>query len=163
MKVLNVHERVLPQAAEVGTLIDGLGDAHHDRLWPSERWPAMTLDRPLAVGAAGGHGPIRYVVDEYEPGRRVRFRFTAPTGFIGFHEFRAVQMAERSILQHVLTMRTKSWARLTWPIAFGPLHDSLIEDSLDKAEQETAGKVQEPSQWTPWVAALRWILAKANG
>ena len=27
----------------------------------------MVLDRPLALGADGGHGAIRYYVSEYEP------------------------------------------------------------------------------------------------
>jgi hypothetical protein len=57
--IRNVHERDLAAApSEAGALIDGLA-GEHDRLWPSERWPAMRLDRPLAVGASGGHGRIR--------------------------------------------------------------------------------------------------------
>jgi hypothetical protein len=52
--IRNVHERVLDAApSEAGALIDGLA-GEHDRLWPSERWPAMRLDRPLAVGRAAG-------------------------------------------------------------------------------------------------------------
>lgn len=160
MRVLNIHERVLPRAADVGALIDGLATGRHDRLWPWERWPPMRLDRQLQVGAAGGHGPIRYVVDEYEPSRRIRFRFTAPAGFVGFHEYRLVEMAERNILQHVLAMRAEGWTRLTWPIAFQPMHNSLIEDSLDKAEREVTGNVQDQIRWSPWVSALRWVFSK---
>ena len=57
-----------------------------DRLWP-KRWPPMKLDGPLAVGAAGGHGPIGYRVESYTPGVELAFRFTAPEGFDGTHRF----------------------------------------------------------------------------
>jgi len=81
MRVLNIHERALDATAEkVGLLIDGLGSAN-DLLWPVDRWPAMRLDRPLGVGAVGGHGPIRYCVESYSPGRSVQFRFIEPRGF----------------------------------------------------------------------------------
>jgi len=53
--VLNVHERVIPANADaLGRMIDTLGSAG-DMVWPSERWPPMKLDRPLEVGASGGH------------------------------------------------------------------------------------------------------------
>ncbi|UNO43730.1 DUF2867 domain-containing protein [Streptomyces sp. MST-110588] len=38
----------------------------------------MRFDRPLGVGAYGGHGPVRYRVSAYDPGRRIRFDFTSP-------------------------------------------------------------------------------------
>lgn len=70
--VHNLHERQIDAPPdEVGTLIDSLGDKN-DRLWPRNEWPAMRLDGPLRVGADGGHGPVRYFVTNYEPGRRVR-------------------------------------------------------------------------------------------
>jgi hypothetical protein len=28
----------------------------------------------------GGHGPVRYCVEEYEPGRSIRFRFIGSEG-----------------------------------------------------------------------------------
>ena len=81
--IRNVHERVINAPIEsLGALLDGLGQKD-DRLWPSQSWPPMVLDRPLAVGADGGHGVIRYYVSEYEPGRRVRFTFRPRTGIIG--------------------------------------------------------------------------------
>lgn len=78
--VLNVHERVLTCSEEaLASLIDGLaGD--EDRLWPRGAWPPMTFDRPLEVGATGGHGPIRYRVSDYVRGHWIRFRFTEPRG-----------------------------------------------------------------------------------
>jgi hypothetical protein len=70
--VRNVHERLVPAPLiEVGPLLDRLGGPD-DVLWPSPAWVPMLLDGPLAVGVAGGHGPIRYRVTAYEPGRRDR-------------------------------------------------------------------------------------------
>ena len=67
--IRNVHERVINAPIEpLGALLDGLGQKD-DRLWPSQGWTPMVLDRPLALGADGGHGAIRYYVSEYEPGR----------------------------------------------------------------------------------------------
>ena len=61
LAVLNVHEWMIPGSVDaVGRMIDTLG-------------------------AAGGHGPIRYRVESYERGRRVRFRFLSPEGFVGTH------------------------------------------------------------------------------
>ena len=66
--IRNVHERVINAPIEpLGALLDGLGQKD-DRLWPSQGWTPMVLDRPLALGADGGHGAIRYYVSEYEPG-----------------------------------------------------------------------------------------------
>ncbi|MCA1674761.1 MAG: SRPBCC family protein [Actinobacteria bacterium] len=130
MNVVNVHERDFPANAALGSLVDELASGAEDRLWPWEQWPAMRFDRPLQEGAVGGHGPIRYDVEEYEHGQRVRFRFTRPGGFFGFHEYRVLPMRDRRTLQHVLRMRTTGWAQLTWPLIFEPMHNALIEDSL---------------------------------
>lgn len=56
MAVYNVHERLLPvEQAEVASLVDGLA-SDNDGLWPHGLWPAIRFDRPLGVGAVGGHG-----------------------------------------------------------------------------------------------------------
>ena len=71
MKVVNIHSREYPVAsAEVGRLVDTLS-SENDLLWPHQLWPRMKFDKPLAVSANGGHGPIRYFVEEY---RRFRGR-----------------------------------------------------------------------------------------
>ena len=68
MRVINVHERELNASLEkAGVLIDRLA-SRDDLLWPYDRWPAMRFDRPLGVGAVGGHGPIRYVIEAYVDG-----------------------------------------------------------------------------------------------
>src|SRR5271166_5723421 len=105
MNVRNVHERRLRAPSEiVGRLIDQLA-ATDDRLWPRDRWPAMRFDRPLAIGAVGGHGPIRYVVESYDRSRRIRFRFCAPRGFDGCHEFAVRDDGSGSVIRHELSMR----------------------------------------------------------
>lgn len=159
MKVRNIHERLLPTlASQVGALLDSLASPE-DALWPRRHWPAMRFDRPLGVGAVGGHGPIRYTVEAYEPGRRVRFRFTGPPGFHGFHGFEVEPVDEnRTLLRHVLEMRISGAAMLTWPLVFRPLHDALVEDSLDEAERGVGG-APRGARWSGWVQVLRWALA----
>lgn len=160
MAVVNVHERVLEGSiTEIGKLIDGLASAD-DKLWPHDRWHPMKFDRPLSVGAVGGHGPIRYTVTSYEPGARIQFRFTGPTGFIGSHRFEAEALAGgMTRLRHVIEMRLQGMARLTWPLAIRPLHDALIEDAFDRAELYTGGQPAKRS-WSPWVKFLRWAMSR---
>jgi hypothetical protein len=158
--VHNVHERVLATSLEhVAPLIDGLASPG-DRLWPRDRWPAMKLDQALQVGAAGGHGPIRYVVDDYEPGRSVRFRFTAPKGFVGTHGFELEPLdGDRVRIRHTLDMRVEAPARLSWTFVYRPLHDALIEDAFDRVEAQFGGQVRRP-RWSGWVRVLRRLLAR---
>ncbi len=157
MRVDNVHSRVFTSDSleQVGALIDGLaGD--DDRLWPRQNWPAMRFDRPLAVGASGGHGPIRYDVAEYQPGRRVRFAFTRPTGLHGYHEWAARPVAGGYELRHRLVANTTGWPVLSWPLIWRPMHDALIEDALDNAAAQL-GAGSRPSRWSGYVRALRRI------
>ncbi len=158
MQVRNIHSRELAASAQrVGALLDGLASAN-DRLWPRDRWPRMAFDRPLGVGAVGGHGPVRYTVEAYEPGRSVRFRFTGPSGFNGTHRLDVESLsAERSRLVHTIQMTTTGRVRVTWPLVFGPLHDALLEDALDRAER-SLGLVGTKSRWSPWVRLLRRLL-----
>ncbi len=153
-----VHQRRLPASIQaVGALIDGLA-GRPDPLWPAERWPPMAFDRPLGEGAAGGHGPVRYYVEEYEPGKRVRLRFTRPPGLVGFHEFSVEPSGESAVLRHLLEAEPRRTARLTWPLVFRPLHDALLEDALDKAENAVTGAVERPRDWSLWVRVLRRLL-----
>ncbi len=60
-KIHNVHAREIAAPVEVvGEILDTLGSAD-DRVWATDIWVAepVVFDRPLAVGAAGGHGSIR--------------------------------------------------------------------------------------------------------
>lgn len=152
MAVYNLHVRRLPSVDP--DLIDSLA-GRADRLWPDKVWPAMRFDRPLGVGATGGHGPVRYQVVAYEPGHWVRFRFSGPRGFDGFHEFTVHRADKHAELHHLLAMTARGPARITWPLLWRPLHDALIEDSLDRAEQAATGTVRVPARWSRYVRLLR--------
>ncbi|MGP9502121.1 hypothetical protein ACT3TS_07885 [Specibacter sp. AOP5-B1-6] len=152
----NRHEReIAANVVEVGMLIDSLA-GKNDRLWPRSQWPAMRLDATLGVGAAGGHGPVRYFVTHYEPGRRVEFQFTKPAGFNGRHAFTVVGQSENStMLRHELSMSPSGTAVFTWPLFFRPLHDALIEESLDLAENECSSSPGRTHHRSPWTKILR--------
>jgi hypothetical protein len=156
--VTNVHERLIHAPLEaVGGLIDGLA-SRDDVMWPGDRWPPLRFDRPVGVGAVGGHGPVRYTVEAYEPGRSVRCRFTEPRGFVGTHGFEAEELGAGVVrLRHTLSMRVEGWARVSWPLAFRWLHDALIEDALDRAESwcESRQTPARPRRWSLWVRLLR--------
>ena len=162
MKVLNIHERELPEsAARVGALIDSLS-SREDALWPKHCWPRMELDRPLSVGAAGGHGPIRYCVEAYAPGRAVQFRFTEPIGFDGHHRYEVISSDEKTwALRHTLEMHTRGLAVAAWLWVFRPMHDALIEDSLAAAEV-SLGHAPKLQPWSAWVRTLRWVVPRGR-
>ena len=167
MNVVNVHQRLLHAAPErVGALIDSLASPR-DLLWPPTGWPRMRLDRPLAVGAAGGHGPIRYTVDAYEPGRKVRFRFTGPRGFDGWHAFEVLEAtAAHCVLEHRIEMQARGTAAWLWTLVIRPMHDAAVEDALTQA-QRSLGLAPWERPWSPWVrllmAAARWRSGRRSG
>ena len=160
MRVTNVHERLLPAPpAQVGQLLDSLAGPD-DRLWPSADWPPMRFDRPLQVGAAGGHGPIRYEVEAYDPGHRVQFRFTGPAGFDGFHAFEVMPRPDgHTLLRHEIRMVARGPALVTWPLVFRPLHDAVIEDAFAEAARHLAIPSPRP-RWSLWVRALRGMFRR---
>jgi len=157
----NVHERAIAAAAtDVGALLDLLG-SERDELWPAPAWPPMRLDRPLSVGADGGHDAIRYVVSAYEPGRRVEFRFHPVTGLDGFHALEIEPIDRESCtLRHVLAGQARGRMRLLMPLAVRWLHDAVVEDLLDNAERATTGSVARPYRHSRWVRLLRWLAAR---
>lgn len=159
MKVLNIHEREFEADYEqVAKLIDSLS-SEDDLLWPNQCWPRMKFDRPLSVGAKGGHGPIGYFVESYTPGQSIKFCFTSPNGFNGFHRFDALKSAQYAVLlRHTIEMKLKGSALLIWPLVIRPLHDALIEDALSTA-QASLGVAPERRPWSKWVKIIRWIMS----
>jgi hypothetical protein len=159
IRINNVHERELKAPLEkVGQLLDSLA-SKEDQLWPKDRWPAMRFDRPLQVDADGGHGPIRYNVESYEPGQNIWFRLKAPRGFNGGHGCEIIETGnETVVLRHRITMRISGPALLTWPLVIRPLHNALLEDALDLAECYCDPDAQPRSHWSSWVRFLRWAL-----
>jgi hypothetical protein len=119
----------------------------------------MEFDRPLSVGARGGHGPIRYFVEEYVPGESIKFRFTGPRGFDGSHGYERIRTtADTAVLRHTLAMTTHGLAVLSWPVVYQPMHDALIEDSLATAEASLA-HAPHIQPWPLWVRLLRWVVS----
>jgi len=156
--VRNVHERVLAAPADrVGALLDRLAGPD-DPLWPAPAWPALRLDRPLAVGADGGHDGIRYHVVAYEPRRRVEFRFHPATGLDGSHVFEVEPIdPDRCVLRHVLVATPRGRMRILVPLAVRWLHDAVIEDLLDNAERAATPTTPRSRRYSTWVRTLRWM------
>jgi hypothetical protein len=158
--VINRHERellALPEA--VGRLLDSLG-SDEDRLWPSDAWPRQVRSGPMAPGTEVRHGPIRYRITGYEPGRWIRYTFTAPVVFHGYPEFTVLApQHDRCILQHTLAMKTSLAGALQWHLVLRPLHDALIEDAQSRAEHEL-GVIASTANWSTRVRSTRRLLAR---
>ncbi len=152
----NVHERLVAAPIErVGPLLDRLGGPD-DVLWPAPAWEPMVLDGPVAVGAAGGHGPIRYHVTGYEPGRKVEFAFAPGQGLDGGHTFSAEPAGPgRTLLRHVVDCRVSGVMALAWPLAIRWAHDAVVEELLDNAERAVGNEPARPARRSPWVRLLR--------
>jgi hypothetical protein len=57
-------------------------------------------------------------------------------------------------------MRVRGTARLSWPLVFRPLHDALVEDSLDLAERAVSARLATPARWSRYVRLLRCLLRR---
>jgi hypothetical protein len=162
MRVQIRHARTLDATQqEVGRLVAAIG-SERDVLWPNDSWPGtqLELDGPLAVGARGGHGAIRYCVEAYEPGRFVQFRFQPGQGLDGFHRFDIEPLAcGRTRLAHRLDMRVGGATRLVRPL-LERMHDTLICQLLDNAQRATGGQVYRPTPMPLWMRAINAVEAR---
>jgi hypothetical protein len=151
MKIVNVHQRRLEATrAQVALLIDSLGSPD-DRFSPPD-WPRIKFDRPLAPGATGGHGSMRYVVTAWTPGESIRFRFTKPTGFQGWHGLTVLGASDDDcVLEHRIEMETEGQATLLWELATRHLHNAWAEDLLSQAQRAVGNKPLV----VPWPARVR--------
>jgi hypothetical protein len=96
-------------------------------------------------------------VESYVPGSSIRFRFTGPKGFDGYHGFDVLAAGTRTcILRHTLAMTAHGPALFSWPVVFRPLHDALLEDALALAEA-SLGQPPTVRRWSIWVRLLRWF------
>jgi hypothetical protein len=156
----NVHEREIAGTPdEVGVLLDTLAGPD-DKVWP-KGWPRIRFDRELVVGAKGGHGPIRYSIAEYEPGRRIEFRFDPAMGAEGMHALDVLPGGRpgRTLLRHTVICRpTSLLMRLGWPLAVRWLHDACIEDLFDQVQRSLGQQVERPASPSLYVRALRLAL-----
>lgn len=157
MKVINIHTRtILQPKAELEKLFATLA-SDDDKMLATHKWPPMKLDKGLAVGSKGGHGPIRYHVTEFEAGNRIRFQFDLP-GFNGFHEFLLKATSPQSTeLRHEIRMETSGKATPQWFLAIRWLHDAFIEDAFDKVENHFSN-TKKRTEWSSWVRLLRKIM-----
>jgi hypothetical protein len=158
--IINIHTREINASLPVVGAILGSLASNKDLLWPYEKWLPMLLDRPLSVGATGGHGEIRYFVESYEPGESVLFRFTAPQGFIGTHCFSLKELDSHTIqIKHEINMRLEGSAKISWPFIIRWLHDALVEDAFDKVEATITSHPIHRT-WSLWVRFLRYMLGR---
>ncbi|MGP3950534.1 hypothetical protein [Streptomyces sp. 7N604] len=90
----------------------------------------------------------------------MRFAFSGPRGFHGFHSYSVHpgQEGSTAVLRHTLAMTARGPARLTWPLLYRPLHDAVIEDGLDRAARACTGDVASPARWSPYVRLLRRLV-----
>ena len=161
MKIFNRHEiEIAASEAEIGKLIDTLASAD-DRLWPTFRWPKIYFNKPLSVGARGGHGPIGYWIEEYEPGKRILFRFDNThrfsRGLEGQHQLFMEPGTGGTKLVHEIVGAIRGRALLLWPLAIRPLHDALVEDALARAALHFDPAHPFPPKLSGWVRLLRWL------
>jgi hypothetical protein len=160
----NVHQRELPAPpSQVGALLDRLAGPD-DPLWP-RGWPPVRLDRPLGVGADGGHGPVRYRAVQYQPGQRVLFEFHSPTRLRGTHCFEVTsgRRPGSSVLRHTLSGRPVGWSgRLSWALAYRWLHDVVLEELLDRASVAVGHPPSTPTRRSAWVLLLRKVVGAAR-
>ncbi|MGW6448088.1 SRPBCC family protein [Lentzea sp. NPDC055074] len=138
--IRNVHTRDLGVPA--GPFVERVQE-----LWPPA-WGKQEFDRPLGVGADGGHGPIRYRCTEFVPGESITFEFT---GMSGSHTL----SASGDVLRHELIGTFGFADRLRWALVIRWLHDACIEDLFDACERAAGSEPAVPARWSPWVRLVR--------
>jgi hypothetical protein len=155
MKVTNIHRRIITESKpKLATLFETLA-TNNDAIWPYEKWPAIRFKDGVKIGAKGGHGPIKYSIEEYSQGELIRFRFSKPQGFNGFHELYLNEISNKETeIVHVIKMVTTISASLQWLFVIRWLHDALIEDAFDKVENHFLEN-KKRSKHNFWVKMLR--------
>ncbi len=134
----------------------------NDRIWPKEKWPKMKFKDGIREGAKGGHGPIRYAVELYDPSKIIQFRFSEPKGFIGIHKFEIKELADNlTEIKHTIDIDTKGTGTFLWLFAIRSLHNALITDGFDKLENIFLEQ-SKSTKWTIWVRFLRNQIARKS-
>ena len=156
MKILNVHQRVIDvPAREVGCLLDTLASAD-DRMWPHERWPALTASAPLQVGAIVDRAGLGTdTVAQYAPGSHIRFVYGKKHR--SYHEFTVTEVSvEKCLLTHTLNAQPSIARWCLWSIGIRLLHDALMDDLLDKVESQLVAGGRQRA-WSLTVRFLRRV------
>ncbi|RED43569.1 hypothetical protein DFQ10_105169 [Winogradskyella eximia] len=162
MRVVNIHKRSINQPKEkVSELFKTLATSE-DLVWPYDNWPAIKFKDGIQVGSRGGHGQIRYTIIEIVEGEFIKFQFSKPDGFIGFHELKIREIHKyETEIRHEIHVKANFKASLLWVFVIRWLHDALIEDAFDKVENyfTTDKKV---STYNLWVKLLREIYKRKS-
>ena len=160
MKVINIHKRIIHQPREkISEILSSLS-TKNDQLWPNEKWPPMIFKKGLVENAIGGHRPIKYSVKKHVPGSLVEFNFLKPDGFVGIHRFEVKELEkDMTELRHTIDMTLSGKGIFTWYIAIKWLHDALLEDCLDKVENNFLTE-KKKTDWNLWVLFLRRMFRK---
>jgi hypothetical protein len=160
MKIINTHQRKYEHPIDkISKIFESLSSTK-DMMWPHERWSPMTLEQGLNVGSSGGHGPIKYFVSQYNPGRNVEFTFIEPSGFRGIHKFELNETINNScLLKHQIKMNVSFKGFILWYFAIKWLHDALIEDCFDKVQNQIS-TTKSHTKWNAWVKILRALFKK---
>ncbi|TPN86296.1 hypothetical protein [Aquimarina algicola] len=155
MKVINIHKRVLNQPrSRITELLETLA-TDDDKIWPKEKWPTMKFQDGIKIGSKGGHGPIKYCIERYNPSEIIEFRFLKPHGFNGIHKFELTELTkEKTEIKHTIDMHTRGKGTLLWILGIKSLHNALIEDGFDKLENNFI-EHQKSTKWNFWVRFLR--------
>jgi nitrogen regulatory protein PII-like uncharacterized protein len=157
MKVINIHTRQLAiSRSAVWDKIKKLS-SRQDPVWPYETWPRMILQPGLIAGAKGGHGSIRYTIEEIKVEEEIKFRFISPKGFNGFHIFKLEGNEISCKLTHEIRMDTSFIGSIIWTLIIKHLHDALIEDAFTKIEI-SFNLPHSRVKWNSWVKILRYLL-----
>ena len=155
MKVLNIHTRIINQPKSKVTELLKTLSTENDKIWPKEKWPEIKFKDGIQVGSKGGHGPIRYSVEKYNPSEIIQFRFSKPNGFNGIHKFEINELSnEKTEIKHTIDMNTEGKGTLIWTFAIRSLHNALIEDGFDKLENNFLEN-RKLTKWNRWVKFLR--------
>ncbi len=83
-----------------------------------------------------------------------------PDGFAGIHKFEITEIEkDKTELKHTIDMTVSGKGIFTWYIAVKWLHDALLEDCLDKAENHFLTD-KKKTKWNLWVIFLRRLFRK---
>lgn len=159
MKVLNTHTRTIHRPKEEVARVLSTLASNNDEVWPTKTWPRIYFGGDNRIGSEGGHGPVRYVIERFDPKGDFQFRFLRPKGFNGIHKFEIKPITDqRTEVVHTISMTTKGTATLKWYVVIRPLHDALLEDLLDRVENQFTEDICS-SEWSLWVRLMRWVMA----
>lgn len=153
--IRNVHIRVVPLPPDVvGAQLERLLEP--GVIWPNG-WPPLRLDNGLELGSEGGHGPIRYGVIDYRPGRRIEFRFDPSCGLDGTHalEVHDGPRPGTTLARHTMIGELRGIARLTWPLAIRWMHDQVLEELLANLARVAGDESARAPRRSAWVRLTR--------